>query len=482
MSRLHCLCATKSFLAAPALALLLAASLPARAADGVLYLDESGAAQHRDAVTEITDCPAALAGGWYVVEGDVTCDSGATVVISGDVNLILGNGSSLTVTQGADGDAGIRVASGDSLTVYAQSADSAVMGALAATGGEDGAGIGGGIGEGGGAITLHGGKVTAISGSYGAGIGGGSGGDGGRITITGGMITAANESSYSGAGIGGGAYGAGGAITITGGTVKAASYTGAGIGGGRGGGAGGTILISGGVVTAVSNYSGAGIGGGSYGEGGQITITGDAQVTASSVLAGAGIGSGGTNPTPVPAGTITIDTTGAVSATGGGEEFPWSAGANIGQGGSTLFAPGGGPGAGIDSFISPPSQSVAEGGSASFACVTAMADAPAPSFAATWEFSANTAPPSWSAVPGATGVILTRSPAAAGMAGLYRCAVTLTGLAGDPASSITYASGPVRLTVTPAAGAAAIPALEPAMLALLALLLGGAGARTRRGG
>ena len=107
--------------------------------------------------------------------------------------------------------------------------------------------------------------MTATGGDYGAGIGGGSGGSGKNITINGGTVTAAG--GFNGAGIGGGIIGSGENITITGGEVKA---TGGDYGAGIGGGSGGSnVTVSGAAqVTATagkgSRYAGAGatIGGG----------------------------------------------------------------------------------------------------------------------------------------------------------------------------------------------------------------------------
>ncbi len=140
-------------------------------------------------------------------------------------------------------------------------------GSLKATGGENGAGIGGGNRGSGKNITIKGGTVNATGGLDGAGIGGGLLGSGKNITINGGTVTAAG--SWGAAGIGGGERGNGEDITITDGTVNAA----------------------GGV-------SGAGIGGGWKGSGSNVTVSGAAQVTAIAGKpdwggAGATIGSGG---------------------------------------------------------------------------------------------------------------------------------------------------------------------------------------------
>ena len=198
-------------------------------------------------------------------------------------------------------------------------------GSLKATGGDYGAGIGGGYKGNGKNITITGGTVTVTGGFNGAGIGGGEGGSGQNITITGGTVNATGKDG--GAGIGGGSeYGNGEDITITGGTVTASGIAGAGIGGGEGGN-GKNITINGGEVTAAGDY-GAGIGGGAYGGGEDITITGGT-VNASG-WAGAGIGGGidgsGSN--------VTVSGAAQVTATVGKIDGINGVGATIGNGGS----------------------------------------------------------------------------------------------------------------------------------------------------
>ena len=193
-------------------------------------------------------------------------------------------------------------------------------GSLKATGGANGAGIGGSMNNGTNKITIKGGTVEAKGGLYaagiGGGIGGGSGGGGGGggedITIKGGRVTATGG-DY-GAGIGGGSGGSGKNITINGGTVTAAGGDyGAGIGGGIIG-SGENITITGGEVKATGGANGAGIGGSN------VTVSGAAQVTATagkgSRYAGAGatIGGGGSstqdsdgNTVPTPGTEIQAD-------------------------------------------------------------------------------------------------------------------------------------------------------------------------------
>ena len=188
-------------------------------------------------------------------------------------------------------------------------------GSLKATGGANGAGIGGSMNNGTNKITIKGGTVEAKGGLYAAGIGGGIGGGGEDITIKGGRVTATGG-DY-GAGIGGGSGGSGKNITINGGTVTAAGgFNGAGIGGGIIG-SGENITITGGEVKATGGDYGAGIGGSG---GSNVTVSGAAQVTATagkgSRYAGAGatIGGGGSstqdsdgNTVPTPGTEIQAD-------------------------------------------------------------------------------------------------------------------------------------------------------------------------------
>lgn len=159
---------------------------------------------------------------WYVASGALNFGTGG-IKVSGNVNLVLADGASVTV-QGASKKAGVNVAYGNTLTIYGQTDGT---GRLTASGNSSdgnnhgGAGIGGNEGENGGTVTINGGVIVATGGGYnGAGIGGGRNGNGGTVLINGGTITASAGSWY-GAGIGGGYYGLGGTVTINGGTVTA---------------------------------------------------------------------------------------------------------------------------------------------------------------------------------------------------------------------------------------------------------------------
>ena len=276
----------------------------------ISYVDANGTAQ-----TPVTDYTvinqgsADLPSGWYVVAGDVTVN--LRLLVTGDVNIILRDGATLTATKG------IRVDNGNSLTIWSQEEGTGKLiatneyshaaigsvaniacgsitingGVIQAHGGNNGAGIGGGQRGNGGTITINGGTVHAIAGDEAAAIGGGYGANAGSITINGGHITA--DGSYQGAGIGGGNNGNGGIITINGGTITAQGATGAGIGGGNRSYAG-TITINGGTVHAAASSQGAGIGMGqdpsSNSVTSSVTITGGV-ITATSVY-GSGIGQG----------------------------------------------------------------------------------------------------------------------------------------------------------------------------------------------
>lgn len=183
----------------------------------------------------------------------------------GDVNIEL-DGTN-TVQSGND-HAGVEKKGDGTLTITDEDKD----GSLTATGGFNGAGIGGGFGGSGSNITIEGGEITATGGFDGAGIGGGYKGSGSNITISDGEVTATGAGA--GAGIGG-------------------SYKGSGSG----------ITIEGGKVTAQGDLGGAGIGGGYRGSGSDVTISGDAQVKVQGGAAneywhkGAAIGNGGTYTT-----------------------------------------------------------------------------------------------------------------------------------------------------------------------------------------
>ena len=232
-------------------------------ANGTTATSTATAIPTGDNVVEITasNVPTAWENGkTYVVTENVSIST--RITISGEVNLILCDGATLTASKG------ITVTGDNTLNIYAQSEGNNVGQLL--IGGVDScnAGIGGGNKTQGGTVAIHGGKINVKGGMQGAaGIGGGSGGNGGNITIYGGVINAIGGNYYS-AGIGGGRplesnSGNGGTVTIYGGTVTATGTTdgGAGIGGGAWGGCGGTVTINGGTVIATGGKDSMGIGG-----------------------------------------------------------------------------------------------------------------------------------------------------------------------------------------------------------------------------
>jgi hypothetical protein len=173
---------------------------------------------------------------------------------------------------------GLQVSEGATLTITSTGGDGSTLGTLNATGGNRGAGIGGGYNGSGGDITISGGTINATGGLNGAGIGGSYEGNGGDITISGGTINATGGNNGGGIGCGG-LGNSGGNITISGGTVIAiGTYYGAAIGGGYNCN-GGAITISGGTAIAIGTYGATGIGIGN----GSISITGNPAIFATAI-------------------------------------------------------------------------------------------------------------------------------------------------------------------------------------------------------
>ena len=187
-------------------------------------------------------------------------EGNVTVTLADDTENVLVSGS---------GHAGLEKTGENAKGVLTIAGDTGI---LFATGGEHGAGIGGGFTNN---IIIKGGTIFAMGGTGAAGIGGGYNATGSNITIEGGKIVATGGEGVEGAtiiggivvdaggaGIGGGGRNAGRYITITGGTIAAMGKDGgAGIGGGNGG-AGLHITIDGGDIIATGDAGGAGIGGG----------------------------------------------------------------------------------------------------------------------------------------------------------------------------------------------------------------------------
>jgi hypothetical protein len=292
-----------------------------------------------------------------------------------------------------------------------------------------------------------------------------------------------------------------GAITINGGVIEArGGNNGAGIGGGRTS-EGGTILITGGEIRAFGGQTGAAIGGGSRFGVTSITINGTAIVNATggeagaTIGGGAGIGSGGQagsgNP-PASAGRIEIDTrAGArVTATGGSRIGTNHFGAAIGQGGWFSSRPGAGIAAPVSGpFPTLPTSplTVTVGGAATFALPPVLSvgfESPVPVYA----WSENNVPlVNGGDVSGADTDSLTLSNVTDTMDGnVYTLTITtqlaqsLTLGGGGDGGTITYITARALQVNALPPPPAAVPALGPAALALLALALGGVGMLRRR--
>ena len=195
----------------------------------------------------------------------------AAISAEGDGSVTIELDGDNTAAGGFD-RAGVEKNNNGSLTITDADAD----GALNATGGFRGAGIGGGVWQSVSDITIEGGDITATGGEAAAGIGGGGQGSGSDITIKGDAQVKATGGE-GGAGIGGG-------IGDNGPDHKDIF--------------GSNITIEGNAqVDAAGGASGAGIGSGKYGSGSSnITIRGNAQVSVkggpSYAIGGEGVGIG----------------------------------------------------------------------------------------------------------------------------------------------------------------------------------------------
>lgn len=193
-------------------------------------------------------------------EGSITIEnltintsSGAALLVDPSARLTLKLSGINTLKTSNVSNAGLdfRNVTSGSLIITSAAGDGMSDGSLTATGGINGAGVGGGSNGDTGNITINGGTITATGGINGACIGGGSNGKAGNITINGGTITA--KGGTNGAGIGGGSNGSADHITITGGTVEASDkYGRSGIGGGSNGSAKNTVITGGSIKGPVS--------------------------------------------------------------------------------------------------------------------------------------------------------------------------------------------------------------------------------------
>ena len=125
------------------------------------YLDADGNEQSCSNYTVVTSSMEQMSNGWYVVNDKVTIENAIynSLTISGNVNLILCDGASLTVNV-SDAPESIHMEDGSSLTIYAQSTGSN-MGVLNVTNDYE---YGNGI-SGDGNITVNGEKID-ISGDF----------------------------------------------------------------------------------------------------------------------------------------------------------------------------------------------------------------------------------------------------------------------------------------------------------------------------
>ena len=173
----------------------------------VSYIDTNGTIKSANAET-LTASTNTLLGGWYAVTEDVVNNNRLTC--SGNVNLILCDGATLTAHKG------ITVSSGNSLTIWQQNNGTGALTIDNCTG--QNAGIGGGSGQNAGTITINGGVINVIGGMSASGIGGGFAANASVITINGGTV---NTNGGVGIGAYGSEYASGGSITINGGIVRA---------------------------------------------------------------------------------------------------------------------------------------------------------------------------------------------------------------------------------------------------------------------
>ena len=229
------------------LALLLLASLPVSAladtwdiskGDITVNAESGGQTVTQGSQVDVPDSAPVITGS--STENTVTInaekDQTASVTLS-DANIdVSGAGKAAVSTNGEgnvsielDGEntlksgyrhAGLEKNNGGGLTI----ADQDENGKLTATGGSDGAGIGGGFKGNGNNIAITGGEVNATSNGCGAGIGGGGGGDGSDITVSGAaklkVQGGVEDSGYgAGAGIGNGGNCDERAIPVTGAEV-----------------------------------------------------------------------------------------------------------------------------------------------------------------------------------------------------------------------------------------------------------------------
>lgn len=207
--------------------------------------------------------------------------SGFDLGAGNELTLLLENGTE-NLFEGSSGYAGAALGVGSVLYIDCPedpSGGRTPAGALTASGGRGGAGIGRDSGSGSGAscrIVIRGGTIQAEGSGGGAGIGAGKDGAMGDIEISGGSVSATGKDG--GAGIGGGLNGSVGNIILRGGKITAAALChAAAVGAGLRGGCG-EIRISGTarIVKALGGNPGADIGGCLFGDCKGVFVSGAA--------------------------------------------------------------------------------------------------------------------------------------------------------------------------------------------------------------
>ena len=162
--------------------------------------------------TPLENCYTELPEGTYFVGKNTTVSS--RIELGGTVNLILGDGATLTAEKG------IHVAEYNTLNIFVQRAGTGALTASVASGtaiGADNSDYSIGLRQAG-TIRIYGGIITANTGAFSNAIGGARGVGSGDIYIYGGTVTAtAGEHGFA---IGSGSFG-GGTISILGGKITA---------------------------------------------------------------------------------------------------------------------------------------------------------------------------------------------------------------------------------------------------------------------
>jgi hypothetical protein len=163
------------------------------AQDGIYTIEGNGTPADRRIVVNSN-----IAGAVNITLNNVNLETGLCAFeIGDDSNVLLTLEGSNTLKSGSE-RAGLQTGGGSArLEITAAS-----TGSLTATGGTDGAGIGGGYRGAGTNITISGGTVRAQGSNWSAGIGGGRRGTAENITVSGGVVWA--RGNFGGQGIGGG--------------------------------------------------------------------------------------------------------------------------------------------------------------------------------------------------------------------------------------------------------------------------------------